>query len=106
MIIWTDPPQIKEIEIASSVRGDKNIKTEEIIKMLKKGESFIKYGNKGNPHTRLVQLTQDEKKIIWKNNTGCKIFCHIKSINVSDVNFLFIFLDKRCLFRNFFKQSF
>jgi hypothetical protein len=76
-------------------KNEKNIKTEEILKMLKKGEVFTKYGNNGSPHPRLVQLTQDEKKIVWRKITGCNIFCKTRSINLSDVTkHFFLYLIK------------
>lgn len=96
MIISSDPHNFKEvISNAPTInKNDKNIKAEEILKMLKKGEIFTKYGNKGRPHPRMVQLSQDEKKLIWRKVTGCSLFCKTRSINLSDViillkNFIF-----------------
>ncbi len=87
MIISSDPHNFREIisNAPTINKSENNIKAEEIYKMLKKGEVFTKYGNKGTPHPRLVQLTQDEKRIIWRKVTGCNIFCKTRSINISEV---------------------
>lgn len=65
--------------------------------MLKLGETFTKYGKKGNPHKRLIKLSDDEKRLIWKNISGCNILCKQRSINLADVN-------KNKLFFSFFKN--
>ena len=86
MIISSDPNNLRElISNTPTIKNEKNLKTEEILKMLKQGEIFIKYGNKGSPHPRLVQLSQDEKRIVWRKISGCNIFCKIRSINLADV---------------------
>jgi hypothetical protein len=43
-----------------------HINTDELISILKAGDVFTKYGRSGNPHKTFVQLSQDEKRIIWK----------------------------------------
>jgi len=89
LIISSDPHNLREVvSNTPTIKNEKNIKTEEILKMLKAGEVFIKYGNKGRPHHRLVQLSQDEKRIVWRKISGCNIFCKSRSINLSDVYFL------------------
>lgn len=61
--------------------------------MLQKGESFIKYGKKGNPHRRFVRLSNDGRHIIWRNinGCGCNIFTKTKQIKISDVKFFIFF---------------
>lgn len=70
--------------------------------MLKGGETFTKYGKKGNPHKRLIRLSDDEKTLIWKNVSGCNILCKPRSINLTDVYKYMIFykIDSRCLYRH------
>jgi len=86
LIISSDPHNLREIASnVPTIKNEKSIKAEEILKMLKTGEIFIKYGNKGRPHPRLVQLSQDEKRIVWRKVSGCNIFCKTRSINLTDV---------------------
>ena len=49
------------------------VSSEEMIGLLKLGQTFLKYGNKGKPHERFVYLSQDEKKLLWKPLT-CTCF--------------------------------
>jgi hypothetical protein len=39
---------------------------EDLLHVLKRGDVFMKYGHSGKPHKAFVQLTEDEKRIIWK----------------------------------------
>lgn len=57
---------------------------ESIIKLLKEGEEFTKYGNDGDPHTRFVFLSKDEKSICWKKN-GISLFSKEGSIPVNEL---------------------
>lgn len=61
------------------------MKGEEIIELLKAGEVFIKYGNYGNPHLRVVKLTEDEKRLTWYTQSSCSIFKKVKFLEVTDV---------------------
>ena len=58
--------------------------------MLKLGQVFTKYGNYGTPHTRFVQLSQDEKKLTWSSIGGCRFFRAVKSIDVNNIKDVYI----------------
>jgi hypothetical protein len=62
-----------------------DLKLDDFILTLKKGEIFVKYGNYGNPHLRFVQLTDDEEKLIWKPISSCSFFKSTRSIETIDV---------------------
>ncbi len=61
------------------------LKGDEIINLLKAGQTFIKYGNYGNPHIRFVRLSEDEKRITWEAISSCSIFNRVKYIETSHV---------------------
>ena len=59
--------------------------TEEMINLLKQGEIFLKYGETGTPHYRLVQLSKNEDKFTWRTVSSCSFsfsFHHIETIDV------------------------
>lgn len=64
---------------------NKELKPEEMLSLLKKGENFVKYGNYGNPHIRFVQLTEDEDRLIWKPISSCSFLRSTRSIDTIDV---------------------
>lgn len=57
---------------------------EDDVKMLKEGEFFTKYGNKGDPHKRKVFLSDDSKYICW-NNPTCSYFSSVKKIPILEL---------------------
>lgn len=62
------------------------IEGEELLKDLKKGEIFIKFGESGSPHPRLVRLTEDENKIIWARLSFCsKLFSKTKYLIATEL---------------------
>lgn len=67
-----------------------DIKGEEILRMLKHGEIFIKYGNFGDPHPRIVKLSEDEKRLIWHSTGSCTFFKKNKFVEISDIKDVYI----------------
>jgi hypothetical protein len=57
-------------------------KGEAMLELLRRGEMFTKYGNKGTPHLRFVKLVEGDSKIIWKELNMCSIIKRIKCIEV------------------------
>jgi hypothetical protein len=55
--------------------------------MLKKGETFIKYGKYGKPHERFVFLTEDEKRIVWRR-LSCMCLGSDKYIDTQNVIYI------------------
>ena len=89
-IISSDTHNLRDlISHTTSMKNEKNVKSDEMLKMLKEGQIFIKYGNKGTPHKRLVQLSLDGTKILWRKMNSCNIFKRNRSINVADVRIIF-----------------
>jgi hypothetical protein len=74
----------------TSVDPSNDIKGEEVISMLKKGETFTKYGNFGQPHPRVIRLTVDEKRLEWFDKSSCNIFKKAKFIEVSEIKDVYI----------------
>lgn len=62
-----------------------DLKLDDFLMILKKGEIFVKYGNYGNPHLRFVQLTDDEERLIWKPISSCSFFKSTHYIETTDV---------------------
>lgn len=56
-----------------------------MINLLKAGQTFIKYGNYGNPHIRFVRLSEDEKRITWEAISSCSLFNRVKYIETIHV---------------------
>jgi hypothetical protein len=65
------------------------LKSDEIIKLLKAGQTFIKYGNYGNPHIRFVRLSEDEKTLTWEAISSCSIFNRTKCLETINVGHIF-----------------
>lgn len=61
------------------------LKSHEIINLLKTGQNFIKYGNYGNPHLRFVKLSDDEKKLTWEAISSCSMFNRTKYLETIHV---------------------
>lgn len=78
-----DPNTSKEIKV-EKLKEENKFNGEDLIKMMKKGDSFTKYGRGGNPHLRIVYLSEDEKSIKFKA-VNCGIFSGEKSIEINDV---------------------
>jgi hypothetical protein len=47
------------------------VNCEDLINMLKAGQTFLKYGKKGEPHLRFVYLSKNEESLNWKPLTCC-----------------------------------
>ena len=77
------------------------MKSDEIIKLLKTGQVFIKYGNYGNPHYRLVKLTDDEKKLTWEAISSCSIFSRTKYLATIDVNNIYMGYSNSKIFEKY-----
>ena len=73
---------LKIIEITEE---DDLSKSEEMIKMLVKGEIFTKYGKFGEPHLKVISVTPDLSKIIWKVPSACSLVTPLKEMEVIDV---------------------
>lgn len=84
---------------STSIRNE--MKGEEIISMLKKGEVFTKYGKHGDPHPRMVKLSEDEKKIMWFTLGSCSIFKKTKFIEVSEIKDVYIGVSSSKNFERF-----
>jgi len=61
-------------------------RSEEMYKMLIKGEIFTKYGKHGEPHLKVISVTPDLSKVMWRVPTACQILTPIKQIEVIDVS--------------------
>ena len=83
-----EPNKDPNVQMIDPSNGDG--KGEVIIKMLKSGEIFIKYGKYGDPHPRNVKLSEDEKKLYWYSSGGCNIFKKMKFIEISDIKDVYI----------------
>ena len=70
--------------------SNNELKGEEILRMLKFGETFIKYGNSGDPHHRIVKLSDDEKFLIWNSASGCRLFKKNKFIEIIDIKDVYV----------------
>jgi hypothetical protein len=77
------------------------MKGEEIISMLKNGEVFTKYGKHGDPHPRMVKLSEDEKRIMWFTLGSCSLFKKTKFIEVSDIKDVYIGVSSSKNFERF-----
>jgi hypothetical protein len=66
------------------------LKSDEIINLLKIGQTFIKYGTYGNPHIRFVKLSDDEKKLTWEVISSCSLFSRTKYLETINVTKSFI----------------
>ena len=73
----------------SLVKDNQKKNLDDYLLLLKQGETFIKYGRKGNSHFRFIKLTKDEDKIIWKKVSTCSFFSFTHYIATKDVLFLF-----------------
>jgi hypothetical protein len=71
--------------IGKDSKNNSEMKPEDFLLLLKKGEIFIKYGNYGNPHLRFVQLTEDEDRLIWKTISTCSFLRSARSIDTIEV---------------------
>jgi hypothetical protein len=73
----------KEIITDNSIPNE--IKRDDLLTPIKEGTVFTKYGEYGKPHSRMVKLSQDEKRLIWYPIDGCGIFKSTKSLEVSEI---------------------
>ena len=68
-----------------------NINKEEMIKILRKGEIFLKYGKRGKPHLKFVKLSDDGTEIRWRYKSVCaNIFNRTKSIPIGEIKEVYI----------------
>jgi hypothetical protein len=72
-----------------------------LLTLLRQGEIFTKYGNKGNPHPRFVKLVDNDTKIVWKQLNVCSLFRKRKYIEVSQISDVYIGSSNTDIFQKF-----
>ncbi len=68
-----------------SIAAEEEQRIPRAIKILKNGFLFLKYGKYGNPHERLVYLSDDEKTLEWKDANQKKSTGSIALDSISNI---------------------